>query len=187
MNTIVFFLEEKSAEVMLKGLLPRLLPMSLHIRYIVFEGKQDLEKRLPKKLNSWNQPDCLFVVLRDQDSGDCVSIRNNLDTICVNSGKPETLIRIAIHELESWYLGDLAAVESGLKIKKIAQLQHKKKFRNPDKLANPCQELKKITSNRYQKVLGSKAIGCHLSLNENSSYSYQKFISGIKALCEKYD
>ncbi|MBU4304454.1 MAG: hypothetical protein KJ893_02340 [Candidatus Omnitrophica bacterium] len=46
MSELVFFLEELSAEAMLKGLLPRLLPPEVLVRYIVFEGKQDLEKQL---------------------------------------------------------------------------------------------------------------------------------------------
>ena len=170
---------------MLKGLLPRLLPIDLKIHFIVFEGKQHLEKQLPKRLKNWKKPDCLFVVLRDQDSGNCISIRKNLVTICADSGKPETLIRIAIHELESWYLGDLAAVDAGLNINRLSKLQNKAKYRNPDKLANPSQELKRITSNRYKKVSGSRAIGPHLSLYENCSYSFHKFISGIKTLYPK--
>jgi len=187
MNTIVFFLEEPSAKAMLEGLLPRLLPSGWDVRFVIFEGKQDLEKQLPKKLKAWKKPNCSFVVLRDKDSGDCVLIRENLITQCSKAGKPETLIRIAIHELECWFIGDLTAVEIGLEIANLSKLQNKEKFRNPDRLANPSQELKRITSNRYQKISGSRAIGLQLSLKQNRSYSFNKFISGIKKLlCQNY-
>lgn len=53
-------------------------------------------------------------MLRDKDSGDCVETKNRLAGICRDAGKPNALIRIACHELESWYLGDLSAVEQGL-------------------------------------------------------------------------
>jgi len=182
MNTMIFFLEEPSAKAMLEGLLPRFLPSHWDVRYIVFEGKQDLEKQLPKKLKSWNKPDCYFVVLRDKDSGDCVLIRKNLVKQCSQAKKTETLIRIAIHELESWYLGDLSAVETGLEVTNLSKLQKKEKFRNPDRLANPAQELKRITANKYQKISGSRAIGLHLSLKQNCSYSFHKFISGIQKI-----
>ena len=56
MKTIVFFLEEPSAKEMLAGLLPRILPENILIRFIVFRGKQDLEKNLKKKLNGWRLP-----------------------------------------------------------------------------------------------------------------------------------
>ncbi len=46
MKTIVFFLEAPSAREMLVGVLPRILPEGIQVRYIVFQGKQDLEKNL---------------------------------------------------------------------------------------------------------------------------------------------
>ena len=49
MKTIVFFLEEPSAREMLEGMLPRILPDGVQTRYLVFKGKQDLEKNLVAK------------------------------------------------------------------------------------------------------------------------------------------
>ena len=46
MSELVFMLEEQSARAMLEGLLPKLLPAEVTPRYVVFEGKQDLEKQL---------------------------------------------------------------------------------------------------------------------------------------------
>ncbi|MBF0138065.1 MAG: hypothetical protein H7833_06470 [Magnetococcus sp. DMHC-1] len=51
---LVFFLEEPSAKAMLESLLPRLLPDSVTMRFIVFEGEQDLEKQLPRKLRGFS-------------------------------------------------------------------------------------------------------------------------------------
>ena len=59
MKTIVFFLEEPSAREMLAGVLPRMLPENINVRYIIFQGKQDLEKNLKSKLLGWRAPDCL--------------------------------------------------------------------------------------------------------------------------------
>lgn len=50
MKTIVFLLEELSARVLLEGLMPRLLGPSVATRYLVFEGKQDLERQLVRRL-----------------------------------------------------------------------------------------------------------------------------------------
>lgn len=106
MTSLVFFLEEPSAREMLKGLLPKFVPSNITVQYVVFEGKQDLEKRLPMKLKAWQKPESLFVILRDQDSGDCLNIKSNLLEKAVSAGKPNVLVRIACHELESFYLGD---------------------------------------------------------------------------------
>ncbi len=181
MTQIVFFLEEPSAREMLKGFLPRLLPDGLSVKYIVFEGKRDLEKRLPIRLRAWRTPHARFVVLRDKDSEDCVRLKKRLVELCTASGKKETLVRIACHELESWYLGDLAAVASAVGPDRIARLQGTRKFRAPDQLANPSEELKKIAPT-YQKVAGSRAIGPQLSLEINSSTSFQFFVSGLHRL-----
>ncbi len=61
MKTFVFFLEEPSAKEMLVGLLPRLLPPLAKVQYLVFSGKQDLEKNLVRKIRGWQMPESVFV------------------------------------------------------------------------------------------------------------------------------
>ncbi len=56
MMTLVFMLEEPSAKEMLKGLLPKVLPESVSVRYQVFEGKQDLQKRVESCLDTGRLP-----------------------------------------------------------------------------------------------------------------------------------
>ena len=97
---LVFLLEEPSAREMLKGLLPRVLPHPMQIRYIVFEGKQDLEKNIIRRLRGWRVPDSVFVVLRDQDAADCLTVKRKLARKCEEAGKPETIVRIACREIE---------------------------------------------------------------------------------------
>ncbi|MGC9194426.1 MAG: DUF4276 family protein, partial [Syntrophobacteraceae bacterium] len=87
-------------------------------------------------------------------------------------------------ELESYYLGDLKAVEKGLKLPGLADRQVKRKFRTPDALGNPHLELSTLTRNIYQKVSGSRSIGEHLDLDNNRSPSFCALLSGIKKLVE---
>lgn len=181
MRTLVVFTEEMSAKVMLESLLPRLLP-AIHILCVAFEGKQDLEKQLPIKLKGWRTPDTAFVILRDQDSGNCHDVKSNLQSICDAATKAEVLIRIACRELESWYFGDLAAVGEGLEIDGLSALQAKARYRTPDNIIQPSNELKKITKNRYQKVSGSRVIGKYLSLDNVRSRSFQNFITGVRRM-----
>lgn len=183
--TLVFLLEGQSEKEMIQGILPRLLPSEIHTKFIVFEGKSDLEKRLELKIKGWQTPDSYFVILRDQDSGDCKVIKQNLVVKCKKVGREDTLVRIACHELESWYLGDLEAVEKGLNIK-LQQSQTSAKFRVPDQLSNAAEELEKITKNLYQKIGGSRDIAPYLNLTSNTSTSFNIFIRGIQTLVEKY-
>jgi hypothetical protein len=71
MSEIVFFLEEESAKALLERLFPLLIPKGSQVspRFIVFEGKQDLEKQLPKKLRGYLNPRARFIVMRDQRPG----------------------------------------------------------------------------------------------------------------------
>lgn len=180
MRTLVVFTEEMSAKVMLESLLPRLLPTERYcFMCVAFEGKRDLEKQLPIKLRGWRTPDTRFVVLRDQDNGDCQTIKASLQSICRTANKPNTLVRIACRELESWYFGDLKAVETALGIDGLMGLAAKAKYRNPDAIHSPSEELKRVTKNRYQKVGGSRAIGRHLCLDRSRSPSFLHFVSGV--------
>lgn len=183
-KTIVFFLEEPSAREMLEGLLPRVLPATAQIRYLVFQGKQDLEKNLVKRLRGWQLPDSVFVVMRDQDAGDCHAVKRKLADLCRQAGKSDVLVRVACHELESFYLGDLEAVEKGLGTKGIAVKQNNRKYRSPDNLVHPAEEISRLTGGVYQKVAGSRAIGPHLDPVRNRSHSFTALVAGIWRLLE---
>jgi len=182
MSEIVFFLEEESAKALLEQLFPRLIPegSQVYSRFIVFEGKQDLEKQLLNKLRGYLNPHARFIVMRDQDRGDCRRIKRSLTDLCPNSHRPRTIIRIACHELESFYLGDLQAVESGLGVRGLAGKQNKAKFRDPDRLPSPSRELEKLTGNRYQKIAGSRAIAPHLDLRAPRSRSFHHLLQAIR-------
>lgn len=184
MNELVFLLEEASARAMLEGLLPRLpLPEGTTVRYLVFEGKSDLEKQLVRKMKGYCNPEARFIVLRDQDSApDCIDIKRKIISLCAEAGKPDTLVRIACRELESFYLADLAAVENGLGLSGLARLQVKQKFRAPDYLSSPSGELKNLTKGRYQKVCGSRAIGRWLDPHNTRSNSFRNFVTGIRRI-----
>lgn len=182
MKTLVFFLEEPSAKEMLTGLIPRLVTSEISIRYIVFTGKQDMEKQLIKRLRGWQLPDSIFVVMRDQDSSDCQTVKQRLTGLCQQAGKIGVLVRVACRELESFYLGDLSAVERGLDMRGLSVHQNSKKFRNPDNIDKPSDELYRLTGGRYQKMAGSRAIAPHLRLKGNRSHSFQVLIKGISQL-----
>ena len=125
---LVFLLEEPSAREMLKGSLPRVLPDAVQVRYVVFEGK---------------------------------------------------------HDLESWYFGDLAAVAVGLGLPNLVRYAKQKKYREPDVIHSPGNELKKISHNTYQKVSGSRAIGLNLSPDINMSHSFGVFVEGIRRVAAR--
>ena len=95
--------------VLFEGLLPRIYP-DLPFLCISHEGKQDLEKSIPRKLRAWQEPGVRFVIVRDKDEGDCRRVKARLYSLCQTGRREDSLIRIACHELEAWYLGDTEAL-----------------------------------------------------------------------------
>lgn len=182
MSEIVFFLEEASAQALLETIIPRILHPMPSCRYVVFEGKQDLDRRLASRMKGYLKP-ARFVVLRDQDSADCHKIKESLLAKCNEALKSYTLIRIACRELESWYLADLKAVENGLSVTKLSQLQQKNPYRNPDNISSPSKLLAQIAPT-YQKIGGSRSIGPHLDIENTRSNSFQQFVSGMRRLVQ---
>lgn len=184
MKELVFLLEEPSAKAMLESLLPRILSEAIVWRCIPFEGKQDLEKQLVRKIKGYQNNGARFIVLRDQDSApNCKQIKERLVDLCNESGKLDScLVRIACTELETFYLADLLAVELALNLAGLTTQQQKRKFRAPDSLGSPSRELKTLTRNRYEKISGSREIGKHLDLTNQRSPSFRNLIKGIRRM-----
>lgn len=183
MKELVFLLEEESMKALLDILLPKILPNSIGFRCIPHEGKQDLEKSIPRKLRAWQTPSTYFVIVRDKDQADCVELKERLVKLCEQAGRSDSLVRIACHELESWFLGDLAAVESAFNIKRLSEQQGNRKFREPDKLSSPSMELEKLVKG-YRKVSGAKKIAPYMALDQNYSHSFNCFVAGVIGLLE---
>lgn len=85
MTELVFMLEEPSARAMLQGLLPRIGINLPPVKYVVFEGKQDLEKQVGKRIRGYRNPKARFIVIRDQDSNnDCGALKAKLLGLCAD-------------------------------------------------------------------------------------------------------
>jgi hypothetical protein len=175
-------LEEASAKPMLENFLPRILNADISTRMIPFEGKQDLEKQLVRRLRGYRNPHARFIILRDQDSHlDCKALKASLLEKCREAGKEFVCtVRIACKELETFYLADLSAVEQGLSIENLVKHQNKIKFRDPDRLGSPSKELANLINVPYSKVSGSREIAKYLDPENARSASFQNLVSAIR-------
>jgi hypothetical protein len=184
MREIVFLLEEESAKSFLESLLPRILEPYIYPRLIPFEGKQDLEKQITKKIRGYLNPNARFIILRDQDSHpDCKALKASLIQKCQDAGKiNNSLVRVACKELETFYLADLTAVEVAMNLNGLSRHQGMAKFRSPDSYSNPSKELSTLTKSEYQKVSHSRLIGKYIDINNQRSSSFKHLVMGIKKL-----
>lgn len=178
---VVFLLEEPSAQDFLQAILPGLLPEGMTAHFLIFEGKQDLEKQLLRRLKGWLRPNSRFVVMRDQDSGDCLVIKQRLQALCAAAGRPDAVVRIACRELEAFFVGDWQAIAQAFDKPTLAKHDRAAKFRNPDMLGSPSQELRRVLP-AYQKREGARKIAPHLVFERNRSRSFQVLFETLRGL-----
>jgi len=204
---LIFFTEEPSAEAFINGYLPRVIPDDVHIDVKVFQSKQSLLKSLPKRLSAYAK-DILpnmeragekakLIILTDKHGQDCKKLKRELEqkaassslvTKTVNHTSFAVVNRIVCHELESWYLGDLAAVEKAYPGVPRRQ-QNKTKFRDPDRLANAKVEFEKLIQKAgrhgggLEKIQAAREMAPMMDTNvkNNKSKSFVNFIKGVVA------
>lgn len=181
---IIFLVEEPSMKYLLNELLPRILPGEVEFQIIAHNGKDELEKSLPRKLRGWNEPgDIRFVVLHDQDTTNCIELKKHLLDLCRNTTRP-CLVRITCQELESWYFGDTNALAKAYNDPRLAGISNKRKYRVPDSIPSPKEALYRLIP-EHQQIEGAKRVAPFMDIEKNTSTSFQVFVSGLKRLIEQ--
>jgi len=187
MIRLEFLLEELSMESFLKGFLPKILPNGYVYNQNYFlhphQGKSDLLRSISRKIRIDYGETTAFIILHDQDSNNCMDLKNRINNICQAHCKKGNryLIRIVCRELESWYLGDLDAVEKAFPRFKAVKYKNKTKFRNPDSI-NAADEIIKLIP-EFQKNRGAKLISQYMDINfNNKSNSFNHFVSGLQKI-----
>lgn len=179
---VEILVEEPSMEECLKIILPKLLPDGFELGSNVFirphQGKQHLQKSVPKKARAFSHytEEVVLIVLQDQDSNDCIKLKHKLVELC-KQGNCKHLVRIVCRELEAWYVGDMQAVEKVYPRFKASKYYKNRKFRNPDN-CNAADELSKLIP-QFQKGHASRNIPIHMDLDNNRSESFNQFKSGL--------
>lgn len=182
MKRVIFLLEEYSMKVLLDGLLPRLFP-PLHFLCVPHEGKQDLERSIPRKLRAWREPGVRFCVIRDNDGADCAAVKRSLVEACEQGGRQDSLVRIACQELEAWYFGAPDALATAFGRADLHRILEKARFRDPDSIDQPATALAELVP-EFQKVSGARSLAPLLT-RENGSRSFQVLMSGIERLSKQ--
>ncbi|NCC37128.1 MAG: DUF4276 family protein [Chloroflexia bacterium] len=199
---ILFFTEEPSAEAALRILAPRMLGEAIEFDVQVFQGKADLLNNLPLRLRalaSWMPADWRIVVLVDRDDDDCVALKHHLDQIAREAGltpkgageagQPfQVLNRLAIEELEAWFLGDLAALRT-VYPRIRANLERRERYRDPDTMVGGTWEALERELQRagyhqggLPKIEVARRVAVHMQPERNRSRSFQTFYRGLQEL-----
>lgn len=167
-------------KVLLDGLLPRVFP-DIRFLCVPHEGKQDLERSVPRKLRAWREPGVRFVVIRDNDGSDCTALKQGLVTLCSKGGRNDTLVRIVCQELEAWYLGEPDALAEAFGKEALRGIGRRAQFREVDAVQQPSAALERLVP-EFQKVSGARRMARFLSRERNQSSSFQVLLAGIDRL-----
>lgn len=150
---------------------------------------------LPSKLRAYgkeNDANLAIVVLVDlDDRTDCVAFKASMVALLKHcKPQPRVIFRIAIEELEAWYLGDRDAV---LKTYPSADCREFDSYNQDDqcgtweKMADVVypggrHALKRARRDLDEKRVWAKNIVPNMKIENNKSKSFQVFVDGVRAL-----
>lgn len=192
---VEILVEEPSAAVAIETLLRRLGNQSQQAteRIVSFRGKDRMLQRLEPTLRSIVLAGYAssVIVLIDQDAEDCLELKGRIYSIAEQAGIPSALtsmwVRIAVVELESWFLGDPLAIRSAYPAVTAGDVRTLKGSM-ADSVRDPSGWLQKKLNRRrhYEggmpKIEVARNIAAHLNLdpNHNTSRSFRLFLRTLR-------
>lgn len=191
---IEVLVEEPSCEAALERLLPKLVGPSVTWAIHAHQGKPDLLGKLEGRLRgyaAWMPDDYRIVVLVDRDSEDCHELKRRLEEAAERAGlsgaAPVRLKnRIAIEELEAWFLGDVEALRAVFP-KVPASLGRQEAFRDPDAVrGGTAERLEQVLQQAgymqggLQKIRLAREVSAHMDPDRNRSRSFAVFCRAIR-------
>jgi len=197
-----FLLEEESVQIALENLLPKILPKNITYDFHVFQGKDDLIKKLPLRLKGyrhWLPLNWRIIILLDSDGGDCLILKAKLQKIANQAGfltlsevgpngQFQVINRLAVQELEAWFFGDFTALRHTYPRIPAGLMRHKK-YRNPDNIVNTWETLERIMqragyySGGLPKKEVARRIAAEMDPQHNRSKSFQVFRDTLRKIC----
>ncbi len=188
-----FLLEEESAELALRNLVPKIIGTAVSFDLHAYQCKPDLLGKLQQRLrgySAWLPQDYRIVVIVDEDREDCRRLKQQLETAARQAhlvtrstaeqpGVFQVVNRIAVEELEAWFFGDPEAIAAAYP-RVPRSIGAKSKYRNPDAIAGGTWEsLEKLLQKAGYYPGGlpkrevARNISTHMQPERNSSRSFQ--------------
>jgi len=149
-------------------------------------AKRGLLDQLPAKLRGYaSRPaDYIIVVLVDADNDDCIDLKTRLTKLYqdTNPRPKNVLFRIAIKEIESWFLADREAIKKAYPKARLGKIPKG----NLEKVVDAWERLAGVlgidvkTCGGQEKLNWAEAISPHLELDNPNAQSLRAFIDGIE-------
>jgi Domain of unknown function (DUF4276) len=188
MSMIHVFTEEPSAKNVFDEILPKLLPQGFSFRVYPHQGKQDLKRALQNTIPTISKiPGSRILITRDQDAANCVEVKDDILATLNNKCSCPFFVRIVCKELESWFLGDLDAVNKAYPRFKPSNYSGRADLRHVDKIVSPNKFLLRIIPEYSKretlpKLEASSKIAPYLDIGNNKSESFNQTVNAIRQL-----
>jgi hypothetical protein len=196
---LLVHVEDLSMETAIRVLLPKLLGgRSVECKVITHGSKSQMLRNLPTRLPGY-EPGARVLVLIDRDQEDCQRLKARLEDIARHAGLPtktspdqagafRVVNRIAVEELEAWFLGDPQALTAAYP-RLSPNFVAKASMRDPDAVkGGTCEALRRLLQNagydRQGKIAMAQRIAMHMQPGINRSKSFQAFACGLAALIQ---
>ncbi|MBI2297887.1 MAG: DUF4276 family protein [Armatimonadetes bacterium] len=195
---VEFLVEDASLAATLERIVPRLVSAGAGFALPPYNGKDDLFKRLPAVLDGYRRvvPAYPVIVVVDADDAPCQTRKQRIEDIAAAAGVVSRAVcpadyrlvsRIAVRELEAWFLGDWDAVRAAYPgVRDTSSLR--KRYRDPDRIAGPKGELHKALRRARCYAAGvptvevARRIATHMVPVRNSSASFRAFARAVREL-----
>ena len=147
-----------------------------------------MEKAIRRTIPSISKiPGSRIIITRDQDSANCLKLKAELDEIAKANCFCPYKIRIVCQELESWFLGDLDAIENAFQRFRSDNYRGKAELRNVDAINQPSEYLLKILpefsgARHLPKLEVAEKVSQNMKIDRNRSTSFRHFIQSIREL-----
>jgi len=193
-----FLVEGESDEIAVRELAARALGPDHAVEVRRFQGKEDLLARWPERAAAYARiadPNRRIVVVLDNDRGNCIDLRRRVEAVARTAGLKvdgpltarQVVVRIAMHELEAWFLGDVSALRAAYP-GVPETLAARSVFRDVDSIERPHARLERVLQNagyhasRLDKIRAAQDIAPHMNPRSNRSRSFCVFVRGLREL-----
>ncbi len=201
MHRLEVLVEEPSAEAALRHLLPKLVSGAVRWKIVNLGSKPRLLKKLEARLRAYRvrveQGDDLKILVPvDRDDDDCLVLKRRLAAAAARAGlstrsRPDAggrfrvVNRVVVEELESWFLGDPAALRAAFPSLPAVN-PASAPFRSPErgdwKTLHRYLRRHGIYRGHYPKIDAARRIASKMNVNANRSASFRQFRDGVAGL-----
>lgn len=205
---LYFHTEEESMIIVLETIVDKVLGARISYQFIQrpHNGKHNLLKEIATDFKNYaeqwkDSQDFRVIVLVDRDRDDCKNLNNTILKIAVEQGLPcdplhnpivPLLTVIVIQELESWFLGDMKAIQT-LFPNVVENPYFQTTYTTTDQIENPKEELLLVLQYyghflNYERLSAktmAKKLAPHMTPDSNRSASFQFFNRRLQDLIQR--